>query len=136
MGCLRISSIHTEIVNLFLMKCRQGLSSSVKKVIIALFLQIFISRWPKTQPWLDLSINFNQCIINLSRILWRGLIIFEFNNHLVFNIGFNWVSISKIASPPLQTQSWISCLGGFFCCCCSRGNCLYFFQFLFWFILE
>ena len=43
--------------------------------------------------------------------------------------------MSKIPGPPLQMESWARCLGGCILSC-SRGNCILFFQFPFWYILE
>ena len=43
--------------------------------------------------------------------------------------------MSKIPSPPCQMESWARCLWGRIFSC-SRGNCIFFFQFPFWYILE
>ena len=45
------------------------------------------------------------------------------------------MSMFKIPSPPLRMKSWARCLGGSIFSC-SRGNCIFFFQFPFWYILE
>ena len=86
----------------------------------------------RTKPWLELSIKFNQYSI---RSFHKALV--GFNNlwiHLIFK-EFNWVSMSKIPSPPFQVESWIRWLGRLIFCS-SRGNFICFFQFPFWFILE
>ena len=86
----------------------------------------------KAMPWLELNIKFKQYSI---RSFQKPLV--GFNNlwiRLVFK-EFNWVSMSKIPYPPFQMESWTRSLGGLICCS-SRRNCICFFQFPFWFILE
>ena len=43
--------------------------------------------------------------------------------------------MSKIPSLPIEIKSWARCLTGCIFSC-SRGNCIFFFQFPFWCILE
>ena len=45
----------------------------------------------------------------------------------------DWLGISKIPSPPLQMGSLARCLGGCIFSS-SRANCIFFFQFTFWYI--
>ena len=86
----------------------------------------------RTKPWLELSIKFNQYSI---RSFQKALVGFhKLWINLVFK-EFNWVSMSKIPYPPFQMESWTRCLGGLIFCS-SRKNCICFFQFPFWFILQ
>ena len=65
---------------------------------------------------------------NLSKKHWWDLMNFE---SILFSYSLI-VWLSKISSLPLQMESWAQCLGG----CIfsySRGNCLFLFQFPFWY---
>ena len=78
------------------------------------------------RSWLELKIKFNRYSM---RSFQRTLV--GFNNiwiHFIFR-EFNYVSVSKIPSPPLQIKSWAGCLGG-------RIFSFPFFQFLFWYISK
>ena len=89
-------------------------------------------RLKTARPWSEFRINFNQC----SMIPFQRKLV-EFNNlwiHFIF-IQFNCVSMSKTPSPPLQMETSARCLGGRIFCC-SKGHCIFFFQFPFWYILE
>ena len=82
--------------------------------------------------WSEFRINFNQYSI---RSFQRAMV--GFNNlriHFIF-ILFNSVSRPKISIPPLQMDSWAMCLRGY-TFSSSRGNCIFFLQFTFWYILE
>ena len=81
---------------------------------------------------MELSIKFNQYSIKFFHKALKG-----FNNlwiHLVFK-EFNWVSMSKIPSPPFEVENRMRCLGGLIFCS-SRENFICFFQFHFWFSSE
>ena len=119
------------IVNLLLVKCRQGLSNHVKKSSLLYFCKFLylvdlrICVCLTTKPSSYLSIKLNQHII---RSFQTALVVF--NNlwiHLVLNLEFNWVSMSKIPSPPFQMESWTRCPGGLIFCS-FRGNCVCFFS--------
>ena len=74
---------------------------------------------------MELSIKFNQYSITSFPKALVG-----FNNlwtHLFFK-EFNWVSMSKITSPPFQVESWTGFQGSLIFCS-SRRNFTYFFQF-------
>ena len=59
--------------------------------------------------WLEFRIKFNWYSM---RSFQRAMV--EFNNLRIYFTfrGFNRVSMSKISSPPIQMESWSSCLGG------------------------
>ena len=85
----------------------------------------------RTRPWLDFRITFYRYSMKSFQKALEG-----FNNfliHFIF-IEFNWVSMSKTPSLPLQMERWARSLGSsiFFC---SRGNRV-FFEFPFLYILE
>ena len=123
MGYSRVSSTCMGIVNLLLVKCRQGLSNCIKNPHCFLSIRICVCL-NRTKPWLELSIKFNQYSL---RSFQKALV--GFNNlwiHLVFK-EFNWVSMSKIPIPPFQVESWTRCLGGLNFCS-SRGNFICFFS--------
>ena len=144
MGWWRISSIDMGAGNSLLVKCSQTLSSWIKKsslfcfckFLCQLYLRICFSlkrakpwlEFKRAKPWLEFSIKsiFNQYSM---RSFQRDLV--GFNNFLINFIfrEFNWVSMSKMSK---------ECLSGwevwFFYC--SGGNCIFSFQFPFWYTLE
>ena len=124
-GSSRLSSICMEIVNLLLIKCRQGLSNCIEKspvlclckflCLVDLSICVCLNR---NKPSVELSIKFNQ--YNL-RSFQKALV--WFNNlwiDLVFK-EFNWVSMFKIPIPPFQVESLTRCLVGLNFCS-SREN--------------
>ena len=67
MGCSTVSSIYVGIINLFLVKWRQGLSTGIKTNLLFCFCKfLFLVDLKahvclnRTKPWLELSIKFNQ----------------------------------------------------------------------------
>ena len=129
----RISSIDMGAGNLLLGKCSQTLSSWIKKSSL-LFLQILAPYLricfclERVKPWLEFSIKsiFNQYSM---RSFQRELV--GFNNFWINFIfrEFNWVSMSEMSKECLSVWE----VSFFYC---SRGNCIFSFQFLFWYTLE
>ena len=138
MDWARKASIDVKAGKLLLVKCSQELGNWIKKSSLSCFWKFLCLLdlkicfcLKRARPWLESRIKSNRYSM---RSFQRTLV--GFNNlwiHFIFR-EFNWVSMSKIPSLPLQVESWVRCLGGriFFC---SRANCI-FFQFSFWYILE
>ena len=97
MDSSRIFSVCVGIVNILLVKCRQGLSNCVKISSLFCFCKFLwlaglkiCACLNRTELWLELSIKFNQYSIRSLQKALEG-----FNNlwiHLVFE-EFNWVYV-------------------------------------------
>ena len=135
MGWWRICSIDMGAGDLLLVKCSQTLSKWIKKsslfcfckFLCQLYLRIcFILK--RARPWLEFIIN--QHLLNtawdLSWKHWWDIIIFEsilFLENLIECLCLNVQGVSK-------------CLGSLIFFNCSGGNCIFSFQFSFWYTLE
>ena len=114
MGWARISSIDVGIGKLLLVKFNQKLNNWIKRsfffleFLCLLNLRIYFCL-KSAKPWLEFRIKFNWYSM---RSFQRAMV--EFNNLRIYFTfrGFNRVSMSKISSPPIQMESWSSCLGG------------------------
>ena len=139
MGWSRMFFIDVGVRKLLLVNCSQTLNNWIKKSSLFCFCKfLFLLNLricfclKRAKPWLEARIKFNRYSMRSFR---KALV--RFNNpwiHLILR-KFNWVSMSKIPSLPLQMGSWARCLGSriFFR---SRGNRILFFQFPFLYILE
>ena len=114
MSWARISSIDVGIGKLLLVKFNQKLNNWIKRsfffleFLCLLNLRIYFCL-KSAKPWLEFRIKFNWYSM---RSFQRAMV--EFNNLRIYFTfrGFNRVSMSKISSPPIQMESWSSCLGG------------------------
>ena len=87
-----------------------------KKIFIFKVFNLLYSRFrlylKRARPWLEFRIKFSfQSQYEIfPESIWWDLIILEY---FIFR-QFNWVSINKIPSLPLQMESWVRSLGGCF----------------------
>ena len=151
MGYSIRSSIDVGVGKLLLVESSQALSNWMKrpslfwfcKFLLLLDLRIcfFLKR---TRSWSEFRIKFNlytmtsfqRDLINLDEMRWDLINQMRFNKPWIYFTfrEFNWVSMSKITSPPLKMKSWSRYLGSRIFLV-YRGNPI-FFQFPFWYVLE
>ena len=136
MGWSKISSIGMGVGNLLLVKCSQALSSWIKKFSFFCFCKflclLYVSRicfrLKRAKTWLEFSIKliFNQYSIRSFQRAFVG----------VSNLWIQFIFRKQIECLCLKCPRsvWVSGKSNFLYC--SRGNCIFSFQFPFWYTLE
>ena len=135
MGWWRISSVDLGAGNLLLAKCSQTLSSWIKKSSLSCFCKFLSQLYQRicfclkrANPWLEFGINsiFNQ--YSMRSFQWA---LVGFNNFESILFLENLIECLCLKCP---RSIWVSGKSDFFYC--SGGNCIFSFQFPFWYTLE